>query len=407
MAAENKGDQRDTIRPGWVNTPSSVNVNKFKTGISMFQVAKMAQKIVGVFLSVIISVLITACALTKGSANNGPLVIQQQGSFAVGGTVITAPGTFDVIKHGAFNPANQASEGQTLHGDHAYVFYQVPVNARKLPLVFWHGYAGSAKTWETTPDGREGFQNIFLRRRFPVYLIDQPGRGRAARSTKPVNITASPDEQLWFGIFRLGSYPNFYPNVQFSKDPEALNQFYRQMVPNTGPFDLEVSTNAVSAVFNRIGQGILVTHSHSGGQGWVTAIKNKNIKAIVSIEPGSGFVFPQGEVPDSIPYVGGVLRATGVPMNDFTQLTKIPIIIYYGDYIPDQPTQNPGQEQWRAAVVMAKRWRDVVNKHGGDVTLIRLPEIGLKGNTHFIMSDLNNVEIANHVSEFLKKKGLD
>ena len=46
--------------------------------------------------------------------------------------------------------------------------------ARKLPLVFWHGHGQSAKTWETTPDGREGFQNIFLRRRFSVYLIDQP-----------------------------------------------------------------------------------------------------------------------------------------------------------------------------------------------------------------------------------------
>ena len=84
-------------------------------------------------------------------------------------------------------PPESDSAGQTLHGDHAYVFYQVPVNARKLPLVFWHGHGQSAKTWETTPDGREGFQNIFLRRRFPVYLIDQPRRGRAARSTQPVN----------------------------------------------------------------------------------------------------------------------------------------------------------------------------------------------------------------------------
>lgn len=364
-------------------------------------------KISLLFLSVTAAVLFTACASTNGSTSNGPLVIQEQGSFAVGGTVVTAPGNFDPIKHGAFNPAAQASEGQTLHGDHAYVFYQVPVNARKLPLVMWHGFGQSAKTWETTPDGREGFQNIFLRRRYPVYLVDQPRRGRAARSTKPINIPASPDEQLWFGIFRMGVGNEFYPGVQFSKEPEALNQFFRQMVPNTGPFDLEVSTNAVSALFHKIGPGILVTHSHSGGQGWVAAIKNENIKAIVSYEPGSGFVFPQGEVPDSIPYVGGVLRAVGVPMADFMKLTKIPIIIYYGDYIPDQPVQNPGQEQWRAAVAMARLWRDVVNKHGGDVTLVRLPEAGFKGNTHFPMSDLNNSDVADHLSEFLKRKGLD
>ena len=373
----------------------------------MYQIEKRNRNINTGLLAVAVSLLFTACTSLKGSTNNGPLVIQKQGSFAVGGTVVTAPGTFDPVKHGAFNPAAQASEGQTLHGDHAYVFYQVPVRARKLPLVMWHGFGQSAKTWETTPDGREGFQNIFLRRRFPVYLVDQPRRGRAARSTKPINIPASPDEQLWFGIFRMGVGKEFYPGVQFSKEPEALNQFFRQMVPNTGPFDLDVSTNAVSALFDRIGPGILVTHSHSGGQGWVTAIKNQNIKAIASYEPGSGFVFPQGEVPDSITYVGGVLKATGVPMADFMKLTKIPIIIYYGDYIPDSPVQNPGQEQWRAAVAMARLWRDAVNKRGGDVTLIQLHEVGLKGNTHFPMSDLNNIEVANHLSEYLKSKGLD
>jgi hypothetical protein len=47
--------------------------------------------------------------------------------------------------------------------DHAYVFYQIPVNARKFPLVLWHGFGQFSKTWETTPDGREGFQNILLR----------------------------------------------------------------------------------------------------------------------------------------------------------------------------------------------------------------------------------------------------
>src|SRR2546423_2216294 len=231
-------------------------------------------------------VLLVGAVITPASAQDTrrkpePLVIREQGSFAVGGTVITAPGTFDPIKQGAYNPAGTDPAGQTLHGDHAYIFYQVPVNARKLPLVFWHGHGQSAKTWETTPDGREGFQNLFLRRRFPVYLIDQPRRGRAARSTQPIAITATPDEQLWFGIFRIGAWPNFYPGVQFSHDPEALNQFFRQMVPNTGPYDAQANTDAVSALFDRIGPGILVTHSQSGGLGSRTAIKNRQIPALV------------------------------------------------------------------------------------------------------------------------------
>ncbi len=56
---------------------------------------------------------------------------------------------------------------------------------------------------------------------------------------------------------------------------------------------------------------------------------------------------------------------------------------------------------------MAREWRDAVNEHGGDVTLVHLPEIGIEGNTHFPFSDLNNIEIADQVSEFLAEKGLD
>jgi len=171
----------------------------------------------------------TAHAADEGKAQPVPLTIQAQGSFAVGGTVIRTPGTFD--------PARLGVEGQSLHGDHARVFYQVPVNARKLPLVMWHGFGQFGKTWETTPDGREGYQTIFLRRRFVVYLIDQPRRGGAARGTVAANVSATPDEQRWFNMFRLGRWPDFFPGVQFSRDPEALNQYFRQMVPDTGPFD--------------------------------------------------------------------------------------------------------------------------------------------------------------------------
>jgi hypothetical protein len=287
------------------------------------------------------------------------------------------------------------------------VFYQVPANARRLPLIFWHGHGQSAKTWETTPDGREGFQNIFLRRGFPVYLIDQPRRGRAARSRQPMAIPATPDEQLWFGVFRLGVWPNLYPNVQFSRDSSALDQFFRQAVPNTGPYDVDVNTDAVSALLDRIGPGILVTHSQSGTLGWRTAMKNRNVRAIVSYEPGGDFVFPDGDAPPSVTLRGAPFAPPTVPLSAFMQLTKIPIVVYYGDNIPEQPSTNPGQEQWRVFRAVARQWRDAVNQRGGDATLVELPAIGIRGNTHFPMSDLNNLEIANHLSEFLRKKRLD
>ena len=319
--------------------------------------------------------------------------------MAIGGKVIINPGIFD--------PYNPTPDGQTFHGDHAYVFYQIPVKARKFPLIFWHGAEQFSKTWETTPDGREGFQNIFLRRGFGVYLLDQPRRGNAGRSLVKTTITPVPNEQVWFDSFRIGIWPDYFPGVKFSKDPETLNQYFRQMTPNTGTFDIEVISNAVSELFNKIGQGILVTHSQSGGPGWITAIKNPNVHAIISFEPGSNFVFPLREVPAPMASSAGALEAVGIPVEDFKKLTKIPIIIYYGDYIPATPNNNPGQDGWRVRLEMAKLWRDAVNKHGGDVTVIHLPQIGIYGNTHFPFSDLNNIEIADLMSQFLKEKGLD
>jgi hypothetical protein len=104
---------------------------------------------------------------------------------------------------------------------------------------------------------------------------------------------------------------------------------------------------------------------------------------------------------------GRALSAITVPQSDFMLLTKIPIIIYYGDNIPDKPSANPGQEQWRIFFEAAKRWRDVVNRHGGVVTVVHLPEIGIRGNTHFPMSDMNKAEIADQLSKVLWEKKLD
>lgn len=109
--------------------------------------------------------LLSGCNCYKGNI----LQIEEQGSFAVGGTVLTD------------------SLGHKYHGDHAYVFYQKPVDARKYPLVFAHGVGQFSKTWETTPDGREGFQNIFLRKGFSTYLVDQPRRGNAGRGVRKLS----------------------------------------------------------------------------------------------------------------------------------------------------------------------------------------------------------------------------
>jgi pimeloyl-ACP methyl ester carboxylesterase len=297
--------------------------------------------------------------------------------------------------------------GQTLHGDHARISYQIPVNAKPLPLLFWHGWWQDSSSWDTTPDGREGFCTLFLRRGFSVYLLDQPRRGSAGKTTVAAEISTAPNEQWFFNQFRLGEWPHLYDGVQFSSDPDALEQFYRGMVPDTGPIDSDVIVNGASAAIDEIGETILVTHSHAGGFGWLTLIKNSNVKAAVSIEPGSGFVFPEGEVPEAMPSSNGTLEGVAVSKEQFEQLTKVPIIVYYGDNIPTEPTDIAGRDNWRTRQAMAKLWVDVINRHGGDATFVSLPEIGIHGNTHFAFSDLNNTEIADHIAVFLTEKKLD
>lgn len=358
---------------------------------------KLAKTLLGVLT---LTSLMACTTPPTGSMRPGsPLVIQEQGSFAVGGKVLSKAGTY--------NNNTPTAEGQTLHGDHLYAFYQVPPNPKPLPIVMLHGAYQSARSWETTSDGREGFQTLFLRRGFSVYLVDQPRRGRAGNSTIAATIEPTPLDQLFFDQFRIGKWPNYFDNVQFDRKPQTLDQFFRSVTPNTGPYDAGVISDAVAALFDKTGPGILFSHSQAGGPGWLTAIKNQNAKGIVALEPGSGFIFAQGELPPAMPSAAGTLSPEAVPLSDFQKLTRLPIVILYGDNFPAEPTTERGQDNWRVRLAMARLWVDAINKHGGDARLVHLPAIGIRGNTHFLMSDLNNVQIADLVEKFLAEKSLN
>jgi hypothetical protein len=74
-----------------------------------------------------------ASSAASAAAEGGcarPARYSETRSFAVSGTVVTAPGMFDPIKQGAYNPSALDPAGQTLHGDHAYVFYQTGKRTR-------------------------------------------------------------------------------------------------------------------------------------------------------------------------------------------------------------------------------------------------------------------------------------
>ena len=353
--------------------------------------------------------LMQGCESAPGAAlstDTSPIVIADQGSFYVGGRVVTNPGTFDPVKLGP--------EGETVHGDYAYVQYQIPVGPRDLPLLMWPG-GGAYQTWESTPDGREGFKNIFIRRGWSTYIFDAPWRGRASRSTVGVTIQPEFSEKAFFTRFRIGIWPDYNEGVQFPRDEASLAQWYAQRVPATGPGGIaattpeaeQVVTDSVAALLTKTGPAVLFTHSASGVLGWKLVPKTDNIRAIVAFED-TNFVFPEDDAPAPMPATGGqTVPAETLSTSDFAKLTKIPILIIYGDYIPTAPSKYPGPDLLRARRAMCQLMVERINARGGRAEIIDLPAIGITGNTHFPMSDLNNVQIADLVSNWLSDKGLD
>ena len=332
-----------------------------------------------------------------------PLVVSDQGSFFAGGDTTALP------------------NGDQVMADHAYVQFQRPAVQTGLPLLLWHGGSTSGKTWESTPDRREGFQTLMLRRGLPVYCLDQPRRGRAGRTT--VGTTIDPhdrsDARSW-NIWRLGVWepparPTFFTGVQFPQDDASVEQFLRQRTPTTGPehrnteSDRALVCDAVHAAIDEIGPLVIVAHSDSGQYAWLTAATHDNVKGIIAYEPGT-FGFPSDDLPDLIDTDDPLAAAVNTPMpmdpRQFEALARIPIQVVYGDNIRAERSSNTGAELWRLNTERVEQFRSALEKRGGSVEILRLPEVGLRGNTHFPFSDLNNCDVADLAVSFLQRNGL-
>lgn len=330
-----------------------------------------------------------------------PLMIERQGQFPVGGTMIERPGTFDPDTFVSWTSPVQ--DGQTYRCDHAFARYQIPVEAKKIPLLFVHGFGSDGVCWETTPDGRDGFATLLLRNGYSTYVLDLPGRGHASRTSAEVSIKPVADEEFWFDIWRMGIWPKWHDGIQFPQDSLSVSNFFRQMVPDLSNHQLDVT--ALDDMASKIGDHILVTHSAGGFPGWMSAMNNTTVKGVVALEPG-GFVFPYGEVPAPLPGLTGGLAGVPVQADKFIELTCKPIVIYFGDFIPESDATTLGGSNWEVRLKMAREFVNTVNRHGGNATLVELPKIGIKGNSHFLMQELNNDAIAAHVAKWLNENGL-
>ena len=330
-----------------------------------------------------------------GAASSNALVIAEQGIFSAGGTVIESDGTFDVANY------YTSREGSTAHVDHANVLYQIPENNTGLPMVFLHGYGQSRMGWMTTPDGREGWSNLFLRMGHSVWLIDQPRRGEAGQTSVAGTMTTTPSDQTWYTQFRIGTYLNdeftYNEGSQFPQGEEVLDQFFRQMTPDTGMdnaagdqnIDNTVVAQAVAAaideIYDRTGQdSILVTHSQGGLPGWEVPLYTDHVAAIVAIEPGG---------------------AAAVDSEAYSAMLEqnIPVTFYYGDYIGEEFTDVPAASMWAMMAASADTFTEAYNAAGGNSTVVHLPDEGITGNDHFMFQDLNNDVIADHIEAWIQE----
>ncbi|MEI3478168.1 MAG: hypothetical protein V8Q84_02645 [Bilophila sp.] len=150
-------------------------------------------------------------ALWLASPHNGlaqeekPIALKTMGSLFFGGMVTKGPG------------------GETFHGDHGYAQFYIPHNAREYPLILWHGVGQSGRSWESTPDGREGYQAILPRRDWPIYIIDQPRRGRAGYAGSPFRHGRSADDGP--GKLRLERLPQRHLGSSRARDAVCRRPF--------------------------------------------------------------------------------------------------------------------------------------------------------------------------------------
>ena len=165
-----------------------------------------------------------ARAAASATSAEDVIALRTMGSFAFGGTIA------------------RDDQGVTFHGDHGYAQYYVAAHSRTLPIVMWHGIGQSGKTYESTPDGREGYQALLPRRDWSVYIVDQPRRGRAgytqAKFSGPEIPTTASEAGVW-DAFRNGLWvppakPKVWTDTQFPLSGAAVDQFFRQQTPSTG-----------------------------------------------------------------------------------------------------------------------------------------------------------------------------
>lgn len=332
-----------------------------------------------------IGIVVPALSILSCATNipTHTLELDEMGSFYVGGETSTL---------NYFGFSSDAVLEQSITVGQTYVNYHIPttIHPGSLPLVLIHGCCLSGVTYETTPDGRMGWQEYFLRNGRPTYVVDRVNRGRAGfdqnllielqKEATNQNVLHSPhgmSEQFMWSIFRFGDVVGEpYSNLRFPI--EHIGTLTKQFVPD---FMLGSTTLPIADVTNiadlaeQLGGAVLISHSQSGLFPLHAATINAiGIRGIVSIEGCSFLDFSDEE---------------------FEMLADIPMLFLRGDFLGWPDNLPEGIRDCDTNLVQR------ISDLGGNVTVIDLPELGIRGNSHMLMHDDNNLEIADIILDWI------
>jgi pimeloyl-ACP methyl ester carboxylesterase len=341
-----------------------------------------------------------ACALLVGCGSIGPAATAA--AVSIGGPLNLADeGMFFVnakpaaSRYPGVSPAGPARPG-TVAVNQMYVHYRIPAQRTgAVPIVLVHGGGLSGMSYETTPDGREGWATYFVRKGHAVYVVDTPGRGRSGFNATAINeakaegnVSALPPSvlmvtaELAWPLFRFGpSHGTAYADTQFPV--EAFANFASQGVPFAEALleggGMATAPQALAALLDKIGPAIVVVHSLAGPFGdALVGLRPGLVKAVVNIEGAQSVVPTDAQI---AAYRG------------------VPVLELFGDHL-DAPVFT-GQPRYEARKAVVERINRV---EGGRATLVRLPDVGIKGNSHMMMQDRNNLQVADFILGWIADK---
>jgi pimeloyl-ACP methyl ester carboxylesterase len=318
-------------------------------------------------------------------AKKEPVALRDFGSFHLGGRLIEISG--QPIKEVVFTPGGvpaKVDPNGKYQVEQMYVQYFLPQNRRgKLPLLLWHGGGLSGVTYETKPDGGEGWMHYFIRQGWDTYVSDAVERGRSGWSNtfrgEPVFLPLG-DPWERFRIGPVGSWNEdaakrtAYPGTQFPTG--AYDQFIRQAVPRWLTTDDAIIAAYIELV-DKVCPCVVLVHSQSGSFGFkALEARPDKIKALVAIEP-----------------------ALAGDKNKVSTIRSTPVLFVIGDNAKDHP-------RWSKIRAGDVEYANALKAAGGSVEFVDLPEVGIKGNSHMMMMDKNSDQIAELINKWLLSKGL-